>query len=46
MELATSPGSIKEIATFTMMPNTMPVRLGIIALKTRLPTETSRQALP
>jgi cytochrome P450 len=27
MELATSPGSIKEIAAFTMMPNTMPVRL-------------------
>jgi cytochrome P450 len=27
MELATSPESIKEIAAFTMMPNTMPVRL-------------------
>ena len=27
IELATSPGSIKEIAAFTMMPNTMPVRL-------------------
>lgn len=27
MELATSSGSIKEIAAFTMMPNTMPVRL-------------------
>jgi cytochrome P450 len=27
MELATSPGSIKEIAAFIMMPNTMPVRL-------------------
>jgi cytochrome P450 len=27
MELATSPGSIKEIAAFTMMPNTMPVCL-------------------
>jgi cytochrome P450 len=27
MELETSPGSIKEIAAFTMMPNTMPVRL-------------------
>src|SRR5258708_12088123 len=27
MELATSPGSIKEIAAFTMMPNPMPVRL-------------------
>jgi len=27
MELATSPGSIKEIVAFTMMPNTMPVRL-------------------
>jgi cytochrome P450 len=27
MELATSPGSIREIAAFTMMPNTMPVRL-------------------
>jgi cytochrome P450 len=27
MELASSPGSIKEIAAFIMMPNTMPVRL-------------------
>ena len=27
IELATSPGSIKEIAAFTMMPSTMPVRL-------------------
>jgi cytochrome P450 len=27
MELATGPDSIKEIAAFTMMPNTMPVRL-------------------
>jgi cytochrome P450 len=27
LELATSPDSIKEIAAFTMMPNTMPVRL-------------------
>jgi hypothetical protein len=27
MELGTSPGSIREIAAFTMMPNTMPVRL-------------------
>jgi cytochrome P450 len=27
VELATSPGSIKEIAAFTMMPDTMPVRL-------------------
>jgi cytochrome P450 len=27
VELATSPGSIKEIASFTMMPDTMPVRL-------------------
>jgi cytochrome P450 len=27
MELAISPGSIKEIAAFTMMPNTMPVQL-------------------
>jgi len=27
MELATDPDSIKEIAAFTMMPNTMPVRL-------------------
>jgi cytochrome P450 len=27
MELAASPGSIKEISSFTMMPNTMPVRL-------------------
>jgi len=27
MELATGPESIKEIAAFTMMPNTMPVRL-------------------
>jgi cytochrome P450 len=27
MELATSPGSIKEIAAFSMRPNTMPVRL-------------------
>ena len=30
MELATSPASIKEIAAFTMMPNTMPVRLGLL----------------
>ncbi len=27
VELATSPASIKEISSFTMMPNTMPVRL-------------------
>jgi cytochrome P450 len=27
MELATSPGSIREISAFTMMPNTMPVHL-------------------
>jgi cytochrome P450 len=27
MELATSPDAIKEIAAFTMMPNSMPVRL-------------------
>jgi cytochrome P450 len=27
MELATSPGSIKEIAAFTMVPSAMPVRL-------------------
>jgi|SRR5450631_151678 cytochrome P450 len=27
VELATSPGSVKEIAAFTMMPNAMPVRL-------------------
>ena len=27
MELATSRGFIKEISAFTMMPNTMPVRL-------------------
>ena len=27
MELATNPDAIKEIAAFTMMPNTMPVRL-------------------
>ena len=30
MELATSPASIKEIAAFTLMANTMPVRLGLL----------------
>jgi cytochrome P450 len=30
MELATSPEHIREIAAFTMMPNTMPVRLKLL----------------